>query len=227
MSSPPFDTLNLGGKWGDDAGSGRRKSETVPARRRGRRAALRRAPGSRRARRAGGRAATTPEAVPRLEADGLCTDRAGTWPLGRVRRRLRPGAPRRSGERGRSPPCTPAGAAPWRASLPAAVRALAELGARPGRSAVALGPAIGPCCFEVGARGGRPRSSPPGQRRRRPAVAARSARPLARRSRGRPHGGSSAGGRRSGRRGDRRAAARAASARASTLFGATEARPGR
>ncbi len=35
--------------------------------------------------------------------------------------------------------------------LPAAVRALAdEFGARPGDLRVALGPAIGPCCFEVG-----------------------------------------------------------------------------
>ena len=35
--------------------------------------------------------------------------------------------------------------------LPAAVRALGdEFGARPGDLRVALGPAIGPCCFEVG-----------------------------------------------------------------------------
>ena len=33
VSAPPFDTLNLGGKWGDDAGSGRRKPEPPPARR--------------------------------------------------------------------------------------------------------------------------------------------------------------------------------------------------
>jgi YfiH family protein len=43
----------------------------------------------------------------------------------------------------------------WRGTvagvLPAAVRALAdEFGARPGDLRVALGPAIGPCCFEVG-----------------------------------------------------------------------------
>ena len=34
--------------------------------------------------------------------------------------------------------------------LPATVRALAALGARPADLRVALGPAIGPCCFEVG-----------------------------------------------------------------------------
>jgi hypothetical protein len=43
----------------------------------------------------------------------------------------------------------------WRGTaagvLPAAVRALAaEFGARPADLRVALGPAIGPCCFEVG-----------------------------------------------------------------------------
>jgi YfiH family protein len=35
--------------------------------------------------------------------------------------------------------------------LPATVRALAALGVRPADLRVALGPAIGPCCFEVGA----------------------------------------------------------------------------
>jgi YfiH family protein len=42
----------------------------------------------------------------------------------------------------------------WRGTVggiaPNVVARMVELGARPGRIAVALGPSIGPCCFEVG-----------------------------------------------------------------------------
>jgi YfiH family protein len=146
VSAPPFDTFNLGGKWGD-------APESVAENRR------------RLARAAGAplyvatqvhgvaiarvRAGDTPATVARVQADGLCTDRADVALAVFVA------------------DCIPAlvadartGAfaavhAGWRGTLagvlPAAVRALGEhFGARAADLRVALGPAIGPCCFEVG-----------------------------------------------------------------------------
>jgi YfiH family protein len=146
VSAPPYDLLNLGGKWGD-------APESVAENRR------------RLARAAGAplyaasqvhgvtiarvRAGDGPDDVARLQADGLCTDRADVAlavfvadciPAVVVDPRTGAFAAVHAGWRG-----TVAGV------LPAAVQALGEhFGARPGDLRVALGPAIGPCCFEVG-----------------------------------------------------------------------------
>ena len=95
------------------------------------------------------RAGDDPAALARTDADGLCTDAPGVVlgvfvadciPALLVDPRTGACAAVHAGWRG-----TVAGV------LPAAVRALgAEFGARPGDLRVALGPAIGPCCFEVG-----------------------------------------------------------------------------
>lgn len=146
VSAPPFDALNLGGKWGD-----------APDRVAENRRRLRQAVGGRLvvARQVHGpviarvRAADAPEAVARLEADGLCADAPGVT-LGVFVADCIPAllADPRTG-------AFAAVHAGWRGTvagvLPAAVRTLAaEFGARPGDLRVALGPAIGPCCFEVG-----------------------------------------------------------------------------
>jgi YfiH family protein len=146
VSAAPFDTLNLGGKWGDDP-------EAVAENRR------------RLARAAGApiyaasqvhgaviervRAGDTPAAVARRQADGLCTDRADVA-LGVFVADCIPAVvvDPRSG-------AFAAVHAGWRGTLagvlPAAVRALGEhFGSLPADLRVALGPAIGPCCFEVG-----------------------------------------------------------------------------
>jgi polyphenol oxidase len=146
VSAPPFDTLNLGGKWGDDP------ANVVENRRRlgravgGRLVVARQVHGSVIAR---VRAGDHPEAIARLEADGLCSDAPGVTlgvfvadciPVLIADPRTGAFAAVHAGWRG-----TVAGV------LPAAVRALGtELGARPEDLRIALGPAIGPCCFEVG-----------------------------------------------------------------------------
>ena len=147
VSSPPFDTLNLGGKWGDDV------EAVTENRRRFLRAAgavgplyvARQVHGARIVRVG---ASDTPEAIARLEADGLCTDR-GDVTLGVFVADCVPVL--------LADPVSGAFAAVhagWRGTVAgvvsAAVRALAELGARPADLKVALGPAIGACCFEVG-----------------------------------------------------------------------------
>jgi hypothetical protein len=146
VSAAPFDTLNLGGKWGD-------APESVAENRR-------------RLSRAAGvpiftawqvhgvaiahvRADDAPADLARRQVDGLCTDRADVAlavfvadciPAFVVDPRSGAFAAVHAGWRG-----TVAGV------LPAAVRALGEhYGARPADLRVALGPAIGPCCFEVG-----------------------------------------------------------------------------
>jgi YfiH family protein len=149
VSAPPFDSLNLGGKWGDAAES------VLENRRRVLAAAgvgpdaffvARQVHGAAVARvRAGDR----PDDVARLAADALITDVAGAAlavfvadciPALIADPRTGACAAVHAGWRG-----TVAGV------LPAAVRALADqLGARPADLRVALGPAIGPCCFEVG-----------------------------------------------------------------------------
>jgi YfiH family protein len=146
VSAPPFDALNLGGKWGDDP------ANVVENRRRlaralgGRLVVARQVHGAAIAR---VRAGDPTAAIARVEADGLCSDAAGVTlgifvadciPALLVDPKTGAFAAVHAGWRG-----TVAGV------LPAAVTALArEFGARPGDLQVALGPAIGPCCFEVG-----------------------------------------------------------------------------
>ena len=146
VSAPPFDSLNLGGKWGDE-----------PAHVSENRRRLGRAVGGPIfvARQVHGatvvrvRAGDDRAALAGRDADALCTDEPGVVlgvfvadciPAVLVDARTGALAAVHAGWRG-----TVAGI------LPAAVRALAaEFGARPGDLRVALGPAIGPCCFEVG-----------------------------------------------------------------------------
>jgi YfiH family protein len=148
VSAPPFDTLNLGGKWGDDAAAvaeNRRRFVAavagdappfVPV-------VARQVHGAAVARVGAG------DDLAHVEADALCTAEPGLL-LGVFVADCIPAlvADPRTG-------ALAAVHAGWRGTvagvLPAAVRALAALGARPGDLRVALGPAIGPCCFEVGA----------------------------------------------------------------------------
>jgi len=153
VSAPPFDTLNLGGKWGDDpaAVSENRRRLGRALATEGSRVArpivvARQVHGARVLR---VKASDDQEEIARTAADGLCTDAPGLAlgifvadcvPALVVDPRTGAVAAVHAGWRG-----TVAGV------LPAAVRALAdEFGARPGDLRVALGPAIGPCCFEVG-----------------------------------------------------------------------------
>jgi polyphenol oxidase len=146
VSAPPWDTLNLGGKWGDAPGS------VAENRRRLLRAAgapLFAASQVHGVAIARVRADDVPADLARVPADGLCTDRADVAlavfvadciPALVVDPRTGAFAAVHAGWRG-----TVAGV------LPAAVSALAEhFGARAADLRVALGPAIGPCCFEVG-----------------------------------------------------------------------------
>jgi polyphenol oxidase len=146
VSAPPFDTLNLGSKWGDDPGAvseNRRRLERVVG---GAILAARQVHGARIVR---VRAGDDPAALARTDADGLLTDAPGVVlgvfvadciPALLVDARTGACAAVHAGWRG-----TVAGV------LPAAVRAMAdEFGTRPRDLRVALGPAIGSCCFEVG-----------------------------------------------------------------------------
>jgi len=146
VSAPPFDALNLGGKWGDAPAS------VAENRRRVTRAAgapLYVATQVHGAVIAAVRAGDAPADLASVRADGLCTDRrdvalavfvADCIPAVVVDPRSGSFAAVHAGWRG-----TLAGV------LPAAVRALAaHYGARAADLRVALGPAIGPCCFEVG-----------------------------------------------------------------------------
>ncbi len=146
VSAPPFDTLNLGGKWGDNpahvAENRRRLGRAVG----GRLYVARQIHGAAIARVRGGDA---PDAIARVDADGICSDVRGVT-LGIFVADCIPAliADPRTG-------AFAAVHAGWRGTvagvLPAAVRALAnEFGARPEDLRIALGPAIGPCCFEVG-----------------------------------------------------------------------------
>jgi polyphenol oxidase len=151
VSAPPFDTLNLGAKWGDDPAAvseNRRRVERavggtnvegpiLVARQVHGATVLRVRPGD------------DPTAIAPTDADALCTDAPGVLlgifvadcvPALLVDPRTGSCAAVHAGWRG-----TVAGV------LPAAVRALGvEFGARPSDLRAALGPAIGPCCFEVG-----------------------------------------------------------------------------
>jgi YfiH family protein len=148
-SAPPFDSLNLGAKWGDAAA-------TVAENRRRLASAVGVAGPIYVARQVHGaavavvRAGDDPTAIAAIEADGLCSDDAGVA-LGVFVADCVPAliVDARSG-------AVAAVHAGWRGTvagvLPAAVRALADrFGARPGDLRVALGPSIGACCFEVGA----------------------------------------------------------------------------
>jgi polyphenol oxidase len=148
-SPPPFDSLNLGAKWGDQpaavAENRRRLARAVGVA--GPIYVARQVHG---AAVAYVRAGDDPAAIAAIEADALCSDDArvalGVFvadclPALIVDPRTGAVAAVHAGWRG-----TVAGV------LPAAVRALADrFGARPGDLRVALGPAIGACCFEVGA----------------------------------------------------------------------------
>lgn len=146
VSAPPFDALNLGGKWGDAPAhvteNRRRLAQAVG----GAPFVARQVHGTAIHRvRAGDDAA----AVARQEADGLCSDAPGVV-LGVFVADCVPVliADPRTG-------CCAAVHAGWRGTvagiLPQAVHTLgATFGARVQDLQVALGPAIGPCCFEVG-----------------------------------------------------------------------------
>jgi YfiH family protein len=147
VSPPPFDTLNLGGKWGDDPAN-------VAENRRRLLAAVGAPPALFMARQVHGagvvevKAGDDPRATAELEADALITAVPGVA-IGVFVADCIPAlvADPHTG-------FVAAVHAGWRGTLagvlPAAVRALAARGARPGDLRVALGPAIGPCCFEVG-----------------------------------------------------------------------------
>jgi YfiH family protein len=149
VSAPPFDSLNMGARWGDAA-------PNVDENRR----RLLRAVGAagplyvaRQVHGAGVAIVSEdddPDWIGRMEADALITNDSGVTlgvfvadciPAVIVDPRTGAVAAAHAGWRG-----TVAGV------LPATVRMLGEqFGARPGDLRVALGPAIGPCCFEVGA----------------------------------------------------------------------------
>jgi hypothetical protein len=148
VSPAPFDTLNMGARWGDVAANveenrGRLLRAVGVA---GPLYVVRQVHGAAVAR---VRAGDDPAAVARIEADALVTDDPGVGlgvfvadcvPALIVDPRTGAVAAAHAGWRG-----TVAGV------LPAVVRALGdEFGARPGDLRVVLGPAIGPCCFEVG-----------------------------------------------------------------------------
>jgi polyphenol oxidase len=148
-SPPPFDSLNLGAKWGDAAA-------TVAENRRRRASAVGVAGPIYVARQVHGaavvvvRAGDDPAAIAATEADALCSGDVdvalGVFVADCVPALI---VDPRSG-------AVAAAHAGWRGTvagvLPAAVRALADrFGARPGDLRVALGPSIGRCCFEVGA----------------------------------------------------------------------------
>lgn len=148
VSAAPYDTLNLGARWGDVIAS-------VEENRRRLLRAVGVAGPLYVARQVHGvavvrvRAGDDPAAIAGLEADALITADPGV-PLGVFVADCIPAliVDPRTGAVG-------AAHAGWRGTvagvLPAVVRAFAtEFDARPGDLRVVLGPAIGPCCFEVG-----------------------------------------------------------------------------
>ena len=147
VSAPPFDSLNLGLKWGDA------RESVLENRRRLLRAtgagALYLARQVHGARIVQVRAGDDPQEIARQEADGVCSNvpgiAVGVYVADCVPALL---ADPRTG-------AFAAVHAGWRGTvagvLAAAVQALAgAYGSAPADLRVALGPAIGPCCFEVG-----------------------------------------------------------------------------
>jgi polyphenol oxidase len=147
VSAAPYESLNLGGKWGDspeNVAENRRRLLLIS----GARAmyAACQVHGARVVRVAAG---DDPDVVKREEADGLCSDVAGLGlsvhmadcaPVLIADPRTGACAALHAGWRG-----TVAGVAP------AGVETLARgFGCRPEDLRVALGPCIGPCCFDVG-----------------------------------------------------------------------------
>ena len=147
VSGPPYDSLNLGGKWGDARANvvenQRRLYAAVAA---DRIFVARQVHGAAAVR---VRASDSSDTIAAIEADVLFSDAAGLA-LGVYVADCVPAllADTRTG-------AIAAVHAGWRGTvagaLPAAVhRLVGQLGARPADLRVALGPAIGVCCFEVG-----------------------------------------------------------------------------
>jgi YfiH family protein len=147
VSPPPFDTLNLGGKWGDDPGN-------VGENRRRLLAAVGAPPRLFVARQVHGanvvevKGGDDPRAIAEVEADAVITAVPGVA----VGVFVADCIPALIADPVSA--CVAAVHAGWRGTLagvlPATVRALVARGARAADLRVALGPAIGPCCFEVG-----------------------------------------------------------------------------
>jgi YfiH family protein len=148
VSAAPYDTLNLGARWGDvlTAVQENRQRLLRASGVGGPLYVARQVHGTNVAR---VRAGDDPAAIARIEADALVTGDPGVA-LGVFVADCIPALvidPRTG--------AVAAAHAGWRGTvagvLPAVVRALAiEFGARPADLRVALGPAIGACCFEVG-----------------------------------------------------------------------------
>lgn len=149
VSAAPFDSLNMGARWGDAVANVEENRQRLlravgvagPLH------VVRQVHGAVVAR---VRAGDDPSAIARIEADALITDDPGVT-LGVFVADCIPAliVDPRTGS-------VAAAHAGWRGTLagvlPAVVRALVdELGARPDDLRVVLGPAIGSCCFEVGA----------------------------------------------------------------------------
>jgi YfiH family protein len=147
VSGPPFETLNLGRKWGDSPDSvdenHRRLLAVAGA---GAMFRVSQVHGTRIVR---VRRGDEPRAIASMQADGLCSDE--------------PGAGLSIHVADCTPillacPCTGACAAlhaGWRGTVTGIARAgvetmVAQFGSRPEELRVALGPCIGTCCFEVG-----------------------------------------------------------------------------
>ncbi|HXU83180.1 MAG TPA: peptidoglycan editing factor PgeF [Polyangia bacterium] len=147
VSAPPFHSLNLGSKWGDD------RDNVIENRRRlleaTRSQTLYLAAQVHGARVLPVRAGDDPHVVARQQADGVCSDAAGIAvgvyvadcvPVLLADPRTGAFAAVHAGWRG-----TVAGI------LEAAVKTMADqYGSRPADLRIAFGPAIAPCCFEVG-----------------------------------------------------------------------------
>jgi polyphenol oxidase len=147
VSPPPFDSLNLGDKWGDT------KENVEENRRRLRKVAgtdtmlaVSQVHGTRVLRVSAG---ADPQQVRAEEADGLCSDAVGLGisihvadcvPVLMADPRTGACAALHAGWRGTVAGMGPAGVAAM----------VANFGSRPRDLRVALGPCIGPCCFEVG-----------------------------------------------------------------------------
>ena len=147
VSVPPFESLNLGWKWGDDSASVDENHRRLLAASGA--ATLLRASQVHGVRILRVRRSDDPVAVAGEKADGLCADEPGLGLSVHVA------------------DCTPilmacprTGAyaalhAGWRGTVTGMARAgvaamATEFGCRPADLRVALGPCIGPCCFEVG-----------------------------------------------------------------------------